>query len=376
MKILAVTRKNLIEWLREPQLMLLVFVAPLLFTLATIVSYPNPSLVTHTLLVVDAATNSAPLLAEIAALRYPDGRAAFTIREIPSPAEGEAALLDQSAAALLILSPAEPLVPGAPAFSITFRGDALYNRYYEAGALLNSVIQWYADPVGAGLIIQEMASAMDADPSLRAGPQNEYDLYVPGMIVFAILLLVPQTAMLLGREVRAGTLRRLRLAPLSAFHLLGGVTLAQMLVAALQVAVVLGGSVALGFHSQGSFWLALLIGLAISFAAIGQGLIVACFVANDSQAVNYGSIVTMLQVFISGAFFPMPAPVLVTFAGHELTLFDLIPASHGMLTLQQVLVFGAGLQTVGFRLALMLALSAIYVAAGVFVFGKLQLRKR
>jgi ABC-2 type transport system permease protein len=134
-------------------------------------------------------------------------------------------------------------------------------------------------------------------------------------------------------------------------------------------------AVLLGFHSQGPLALAVVVGLAVSFSAIGQGLIVACFVANDSQAVNYGSVFSMLQVFISGSFFPMPAPTWLTIAGHEMSLFDLCPATHGMLLLQQVMCYGAGWGEIGFRLVAMLALSLLYFAAGVFVFQRLQMRQ-
>lgn len=370
MKIWAVTRKNVIEWLREPQLLLLVVFAPLAFLVATIVGYPRPFLVTHRLLVVNAAPAGGALLDDLRALAYPDGRPAFQVEEIASAPEGEAALRDQSAALLLVISAAQPAFPGAPAWSVTLRGDALNSRYYEAGALLNDVIRRHVNRL-AGRV--EVVGLVDA-PLAHSGPQYEYDLYVPGMIVFALLLLIPQTAMLLGREVRAGTLKRLRLAPLSAFELLAGVTLAQMAIAVLLVLVVFGGGLVLGFHNQGSLGLALLVGLAVSLSAIGQGVGTACFVANDSQAVNYGSMLTMMQVFISGSFFPLPAPTLLTIAGHEMTLFDLIPATHGMTLLQQVLSYGAGWNEIAFRLTVMVALSVIYFLAGVAVFRRLQMR--
>ena len=75
----------------------------------------------------------------------------------------------------------------------------------------------------------------------------------------------------------------------------------------------------------------------------GQGLVVACFVENDSQAANVGSTVSMLQVFLSGAFYQLSPLTMFVVAGHQIDLFDIFPATHGLLALQQVLVYGAGL---------------------------------
>ena len=47
-------------------------------------------------------------------------------------------------------------------------------------------------------------------PALSFRPAHDFNVYAPGMLVFAILLLIPQTALLVGREMRRGTLRRLR----------------------------------------------------------------------------------------------------------------------------------------------------------------------
>jgi hypothetical protein len=113
------------------------------------------------------------------------------------------------------------------------------------------------------------------------------------MIIFALLLLIPQTATLVAREIRLKTLRRLRLTPLRSWELLTDIGLAQMVVAVLMVVVVFGAAILLGCNNRGSLWLAILVGLAVSFSSVGLGLLVACFSENDSQAINVGSAVAM-----------------------------------------------------------------------------------
>ncbi len=364
MKILLVARKSLIEILREPQLLGLVLALPVLFLGLTAATYTGSLLVTHPVLVLAPGDVGAPLVAELEAQRHVDGRPLLAVTPIASRAAADEALREQSATALLVLKGDPASVP------VTIVGDALNPRFYRAGILLDGAISRFVDRAAGRPEVIRLVE----EPLAAAGPQSEFDLYAPGMIVFALLMLVPQTAMLVSRELRWKTLRRLRLSTLTTRDFLGGISLAQLAVAVVQVLLVFAAALAMGFHQQGSLLLAIVVGLAISLSAIGQGLLVACFVENDSQAANVGSTFTMLQVFLSGAFFQFPPITLFTLAGHQIDLFDVLPASHGFLALQQVLSYGAGLPEIAFRLAATFVLSALYFAAGVVIFRRLQMR--
>jgi ABC-2 type transport system permease protein len=244
-------------------------------------------------------------------------------------------------------------------------------RFITASTLLGNFLSPQLDAlVGLPKALRFVEQPLDT-----VAPVNEFDAYTPGMIVFAILLLIPQTAMVLARELRWGTLQRLRLTLVRARDLWVGVSLAEMVLALGQVVLMFAAALALGFHNRGSLLNAVVVGLGLSFSAIGFGLMVACFSDNDSDALNIGSTVTMLQVFMSGAFFALPPLTVFTLAGHEIGLFDFLPATHGILALQQVLVGGAGLEEIWFRMVAMVGLSLVYFAAGVVIFAQMQMRQ-
>jgi ABC-type multidrug transport system permease subunit len=362
MRTLLVARKSLLELVREWQLLLLVVATPLAFLVITALGYSAPLLVTHPILLISPADRSAGLVRDLQAQRYADGRSVFEVSETSDPAAAQAALKEQSAAALVTVSSDGALV--------TITGDALYPRFYRASVLLESVIYGYVDRLAGR---PEAVRIVEA-PIFAVGPRTEFDLYAPGMILFGLLMIIPQTAMLVAREVRWGTLRRLRLTRLGAGDLLGGVSLSQMAVAVVQVTLVFGAALALGFNNQGSLLLAIVVGLAVSFSAVGLGLIVACFVENDGQAINVGSTVMMILVFFSGALYQLPPLTVFTLADHQIGIFDLSPATHGFLALQQVLTYGAGLREIAFRLGVTVALSLLYFALGVFAFRRLKVR--
>jgi ABC-2 type transport system permease protein len=369
MRVLLVARKSLLELLREWQLVLFVVALPLVFLGILLVGYNTPLLVTHPLLVAGAVPQDAALLEELAAQRYADGRAIFDLAPVADLDTAAAALQHHDATALIILS-REPGTRDSLPSSLTIMGDALYTQFYRASTILESAAARHADR----LVGQPEIVRVVEQPLTGASPLSEFDIYTPGMIVFALLLIIPQTAMLVARELRWDTLIRLRLTPMRARDLLGGIGLAQVIVAVVQVIVVFVTALLIGFNNQGSLWTAIAVGTVISFSAIGQGLLVACFVENDSQAINVGSAVAMTQVWFSGSFWRLPPITIFTLAGHQIDLFDIFPATHGLMALQQVLSYGAELREIAFRLAATLVLSFVYLIVGVAIFQRLKLR--
>jgi ABC-2 type transport system permease protein len=364
MKTVLVARKNLLEVVREPKLLALVVLMPLAFLGILAIGYNVPMLVTHPLWVINATPAGEGLLADLESQRYADGRPVFAVTPTTDAVAAETALKSGAATALLTIAETND------GLNVTVRGDPLSLQFYRASLILDNTFYRTADQLAGR---PEVVTVVE-QPLFKDGPRSEFDLYAPGMIIFALLLIIPQTAMLVAREIRWNTLRRLRLTPMRAFDLLSGVGLAQIVVAVVMVVLIFLAALAFGFNNQGSLGLAIIVGLAVSFSAIGLGLLVACFVENDSQAINVGSTVTMIQVFLSGSFYQLPPQTVFTLASHQIDLFDIFPATHGFLALQQVLSYGVGLKEIAFRLGATLILSGLYFVAGVVVFQHLQMR--
>jgi ABC-2 type transport system permease protein len=199
MKILHVARKTLLEILREAQLLGLEVGFPLIFLVLTKVMYNMPVIATFNIWLYGPRSEVKPVVQELSAPQYADGRAVFNLVETDDLGAAEAALKDKSATALLIVSPAG---------EFTLRGDAISGPFYRAGVLLESLLRRYADRrADRPEIVRVSAEALGG----FAGAQTLFDFYAPGIITFAILMLIPQTAMLAAREIRWRTLRRLRL---------------------------------------------------------------------------------------------------------------------------------------------------------------------
>ncbi len=366
MKTLLIARKSLVEIFREPQLIGLVLAMPLLFLLITKAGYSRVFLPTHPIQLVGESPAAQALASNLVDLTYADGRNVFELYQTTDQAAAKQAAAERETTAVVIV---EPWQAGQP-LQTTLHGDATFGPFYRASLLIESVIR----QTSAQLSGDEIPLVVTEKSIFRAGPLTEFDLYTPGMIIFGWLMIIPQTAMLVSREIRWRTLRRLRLTPLSTTELLGGFSLAQLVIAVFLVVLVIGGALALGFHLHGSIWLAALIGLVLCISSIGQGLIVAGFVENDSQAANVGSTFAMIQVFLSGSFYQLPPITLFQIGEQAIDLFDIFPATHGLQALQQVMVYGATLPEIRYRLIAMIALSILIFIFGIALFRKSQMK--
>jgi ABC-2 type transport system permease protein len=197
---------------------------------------------------------------------------------------------------------------------------------------------------------------------------------VPGILVFAVIILVFQSAMVVAYEVEAGTLRRLKLTRLTSFDLLGGISLSVVLIGVVCVLLAFLVAYWLGFRSQGPLWVAILVGAITTFAVIGSGLIVAAFSKTVSQAFIIANFPLVLFMFFSSAIFPVPNPRLFEVGNHTVGLFDILPTTHAVVALNKVLTLGVGLDEVAFELVALIVLSAVYFLVGVWLFQRNHMR--
>ncbi len=313
----------------------------------------------------------------IAAVAYADGKPMLKTRLLESRSTAEN-LLRERAAATFILLPEDfsqalaDIRRGERRTSaqIVFGGD-LTNPYYMISSILATTA---VEKEVVRITAQAPLLQYVEEPLGASAARTEFENYVPGILVFAVIMLVFLAAMTVAREVESGTLRRLQLTPLTSLELLGGISAALVLVGVASVFLTFFTAVALGFHSQGPLWLAILIGAVTSLSIIGVGMLVACFSRTVSQAFVIANFPLGLLMFFSGSIFPIPAVKLFTVAGRAVSLYDALPATHAVAALHKVLTLGAGLPEVAYELTTLCVLSALYFGAGVWLFQRTHMR--
>ena len=322
------------------------------------------------------------LVAALRAVKGAGGGSLLTASESGSVSSAESALKDRDAAAALVI-PADfsrALAAAAEGRSaheaaslqstLVIVGDLTNPSYSVAAVLAGSVADRYVREVTHAAALVQMVER----PLGASGGRTDFETTVPGVLVFAVIMLVFLAAMTVAREVEAGTLRRLQITRMTAVDLLGGTSGALVLVGVASVLLTFATASLLGFHSRGPLWVAILVGAVLAVAIIGCGLVVAAFSKNVAQAFVIANFPLGLLMFFSGVMFPMPRTTLFSVAGRGISPFDVLPPTHAVIALNKVLTMGAGLRDVLWELTALVVLSAGYYAAGVWLFRRLRMK--
>jgi ABC-2 type transport system permease protein len=252
---------------------------------------------------------------------------------------------------------------------ITFGGD-LTNPYYTVASVMAiSALESYVQQVSGQLPLINYTEHTLGVSAAR----TEFEIYVPGILVFSIIMLIFLAAMTAARESETGTLRRLQLTGISAFEYLGGMSIALLLVGLVAEFLAFGAAILCGFHSAGPLWVAVLIGALTSLGVIGAGLVVAAFSRNVSQAFVIANFPLGLFMFFSGSIYPLPRIDLFTIGDQPVGLYDLLAPTHAVSALNKVFVLGSDFNEVTYELISLLLLSAGYFVIGVWLFQRRKL---
>ena len=312
----------------------------------------------------------------LSTVTYADGQPILRLLYAGSQAEAEQMLRQREGAAYLVIPQDFTQIlfnlqaeERSRAVGITFGGD-LTNPYYTvAGVMAISALEGYVQQVSGQLpLITYDEQAVGASAA-----RTEFEIYVPGILVFAMIMLVFLAAMTAARENETGTLRRMQLAGIRAWEYLGGMSLALVVVGLAAEFLAFSSAVLCGFRSAGPLWVAVLVGALTSIGVIGAGLGVAAFSRNVSQAFVIANFPLGLFMFFSGTVYPLPRVEIFTLGSQSIGLYDVLAPTHAVSALNKVFVLGAGAGEVGYELASLVVLSLIYFMVGVWLFQRRKL---
>jgi ABC-2 type transport system permease protein len=238
---------------------------------------------------------------------------------------------------------------------VTFGGNASDSRFQIGVAQLQIALDGYVATERG----EAPRVAATVEPFGKTDALSAFDLYVPNLLIFALIMLVFSTAMSVAREIERGTLERLRLTRMRTRDYLAGVAASQLVIGAVSIVCTLGVALALGFSPSGSIATAAAVALGGAIACIGVGVLTAAFARTVSRAFVISSFFMFLLVLFSGLVFPTP----------DLLIFDIIPTVHAARALNDVLLLGASMADVSREMAFLAILASIsFVAGGVRFF--------
>ncbi len=362
LRILALTRKELLAILKDPRARVSLLIPPILQSL--IFGYAatyDLNHVPYAVLDQDRSAASAELLADVQG-----NRAFLKIADLRRVADIKG-LIDSKKALVVIQVPQgfERGVQTGQGAAVQVIADGRNsNTAGVANAYVGAIVEqfnadWRAGHAQPANSVQVVARAW-YNPNL----ESRWNM-IPGMIgTLTLLQTMLLTTMSVAREREQGTFDQLLVTPLSPGEIMIGKAFPCMLIGLSQATgVLLVAELWFRIPFAGSL-LTLYAGLIFFLlAAIGIGLLLSSFAATQQQAMLYGLLLIMPFSLLSGLTTPlsnMPLP---------LQYFTMInPLRYAIDITQRVYLEGAGLDRLGQDLIPLTIISAVTLTGGAWMF--------
>ena len=378
------TGKELREVLRRPGVLLSLILGPFLVMFLFGLGYSGYRAPFVTEIVVPADSNFPTEPEEYAELA--PGR--LDVRNVGTDAAAAEQRLRDGEIDLLVVAPENAAAELRAGRQTTIRVawnqvDPVYDQLAQLAtsilvSSLNAEIIEQAAAAGISLAEGELGPAVnDIPPDVIARPTTaETENVAPtepkvtnffGPAVFALIiqhLAVTLTALSMVRERLSGQMDLFRVAPVTSMELLVGKYVAYA-VLSLAVSAVVGALLVgvLGVPLLGSIGLFVGIVLLLTFASLGYGLLISLVADSERQAVQLSMLVLLASVFFSGFVLPV-----TDFAQWMQYVAYALPVTHGIATLQQLMLRGAVLDT--WMLGILLGIGLV-----LYVVSLLRLRR-
>jgi len=223
------------------------------------------------------------------------------------------------------------------------------------------------------LFVAQQAAAESSAPGGRAfseavvtGKATRYvDWLVPGVIgmnmMFSSLFGV---GFVIVRYRKNGVLKRFKATPVSALNFVSAQAASRLvIVLAMSIIVYAGTNALLGFMMRGSYLNLLLLTVLGILCMISLGLVFASRMRSEEMANGVLNLVTFPMLALSGVFFSLEgSPAILR------TVSRAFPLTHFIEAARKIMLDGAGLAEIAPNLAVLGALTIVFLAAGSALF--------
>ncbi len=208
-----------------------------------------------------------------------------------------------------------------------------------------------------------------------SGQRTTFELYVPGMMILAVIMMIFSASAAIVREPEAKTLERLKISNLSALEFLGGISLIQVIIAIISLLLTMLVAVSMGYTLlPGTFWFIMLVAFFTSLSMIAFSLIVAAICRSIKDVAIIGTFPLFILMFFTGAAFPISGGKLFTLAGITFHINDILSPTWAVDALNKVLIKGQEIKETIPDLTMILVLTLAYFMIGVWAFRRRHMR--
>jgi ABC-2 type transport system permease protein len=207
-----------------------------------------------------------------------------------------------------------------------------------------------------------------------SGQIDEFDLYVPGLLILSIIMLMLPATISFVNEVEQKTIIRLKLSKVSTVQFLTGISVVQLIIGIISIALALWVAVGLGFEYAGSLLNVFVIAVLSSISIIAISLILAAFTKTATEVLIVGNFPLIILMFFTGVAIPIHPKELFTIAGYPITIQGLMSPTHAVNAMNKTMIMDMGFVDILPEITALILLSVLYFAIGVWLFWRKHMR--
>jgi len=373
-RILALTKKELKKTVREPAVLFMIFLFPIIFVVAfgTAFGGAGSSNVAYNVGVVNSDTGAY-------SGQFLDGLSATKIVNLQTYIDNQSAQADLSQGKIQAVM----LIPDG--FSVSLLSyqaspnnpeqwtNASVALYLDKGSLVATqaippiLQQGLLAMSGQGAPTQGSVSLTTAS-LVEVKQVSALDFIAPGMFTFASIFLIMMVGQSFTQDRENGMMKRIRITPTSSTEFIASQVISYMGIALIQAALVFALTYALGFQPAvgvTTYLFAFILVTVFSVSNVGFGLITATIAKSPGAATGIAFLFVIPQMFLG------------TFIGAQLssaaqTAGQFVPSYYVTDALTSLFLRGASItsQTVLVDFTIVLASCAAILAAGIALYSK------
>jgi ABC-type Na+ efflux pump permease subunit len=380
-RILALTKKELLKTVREPAVLFMIFLFPIVFVVAFGASFGGSfggaQTVTYQIGVVNLDAGGNQQWSHV----FTDTLSNMSIINLSIYSDNQTAQADLSQGKMQALI----VIPVDFSQSIT----SYYTQPNNPEAWTNTTLPLYLDK-GSMIatqavppIIQQTINGMtNQQTPLPQSPiqlqtaqlvevttqSSALDFIAPGMFTFASIFLIMMVAQSFTQDRENGMMKRIRITPTSATEFMAAQVVSYMLIALIQAALVFLMIYVMGFKPNvgiDAYSMAFLLVLVFSLSNVGFGLITATLAKTSSAATGLSFLFVLPQLFL-GTF------VGASLSGAAQTAGKFVPSYYVTDALTSLFLRGAAVNSITILLDFtVIAASCIGIlAVGIVLYAK------
>lgn len=376
MKVVSCFIKTFRENLRDWKILILVIVFAPFFIYLMYMYMGDPKTSMYNVVVINndnAGLSSGELINEWKGLETDDGRTLLEIKLISDTAAARRMIRNREAD-LFVTIPGDfsqslqTFLSGGSRYisPLTNYGDQANVKYMAAVSFIDYLTFGYLG-FKTGI---ELPMNMNYEYAGKGKITREFDLYIPALLVLAIIMMLFTAGASIVREVEKDTITRLSLSRLTSAEFMTALSLNQIIIGLICLFVTLLAAFSVGYKTSGSIPLLFLIGTVTCFSVISISIITACFIRTMFGLLTLGCFPFFILAFFSDSFMPLPKINMFRLAGNQVYLNDLLPTATATRAFNKILNYDSGLSDVAFELIWITVFAVIYFLIGTWLFKR------